>query len=242
MQSSFSTTTLKLIFYRYKDTVYYPVVNVGILFVIGAFLLFQVVIPQFSQWFSVQREVDTIKQDIKIMQDNITFLSSLDESALDADLKTVTNAYPFQKDYAGIIDALTNTSSKTGVALPDFRISVGESQSGDLPAAYQMAFTLDASLEVTKLFISELNQVLPIAAVTSIDNTGGSTTVSLEFYYHGFPTIAINQKEKLKTLSASERELLARLKTWQGAVQEEAEVIADIEDTSSASGAFPPPF
>lgn len=243
MQNYLSVASLKLLFYRYKDTMYYPLVNVGILLVISSFLLFQLVIPQFSEWFSVQREVDIIKGNIKIIQGNIAFLSSLDQKALDSDVQTVTNAYPFEKDYAGIINALTKTASKTGVALPDFRLSIGDSTPGNLPVKYQMTLSLAASLQVAKQFIIELAKVLPLSAVTSIDNNGDATSVSLEFYYHGFPPITINQKEKLTPLSAKERELIARLRTWQISVQNVEEETGGIPDaTSSSSGEFPPPL
>lgn len=243
MQNSLSLVSLKLLFYRYKDTVYYPIVNVGILFVVGIFLLFQLVIPQFYQWFSVQREVETIKQNIKTMQDNTSFLSTLDLATLDSDVQTVTSAYPFENDYAGIINALTKIASRTGVALPDFSLRVGDPVQGNLPVKYQMTLAFVASLEVAKQFISELDKVLPLAAVTSIDNNGDATSVNLEFYYHGFPNIVINQKQKLTPLSANERELLARLRTWQGSVQNIGEGTGEIPDvTSSSSGEFPPPL
>ncbi|MEN9407164.1 MAG: hypothetical protein RLZZ455_380 [Candidatus Parcubacteria bacterium] len=243
MQDSFSTGSLKLLFYRYKDTVYYPIVNVGILFVVGVFLLFQIVIPQFSQWFSVQREVDTIKGNIKIIQDNTRFLNALDDAGLEADVKTVTSAYPFEKDYAGIINALSQTSSKTGVPLPDFRLSVGESPTGDLPAKYQLNLSFPGSLTTAKEFISELEKTLPISAVTAIDTSSGATGISVEFYYHGFPSITINQKERLTPFTAEERELLAKLKTWE--IQEGTSAESNIdssEQEASASGAFPPPL
>lgn len=243
MQNYLSFASLKILFYRYKDTQYYPLVNIGFLFVIACFLLFQIVIPQFSEWFSVQREVNTIKGNIKTMQENISFLSSLDQKALDADVLTITNAYPFDKDYIGIINALSKTASRTGVALPDFRLSVGDPVPGDLPVKFQMSFTFAGSLQVAKKFINELEQVLPIAAVTSINNTGSQTTVNLEFYYHGFPAITINQKEKLTPLNTKERELLARLKAWQIPVEIEDVNAGDLSDTSaSSSGEFPPPL
>lgn len=243
MQDALSSASLKLLFYRYKDTVYYPIVNVGILFVVGVFLLFQLVIPQFSQWFSVQREVDTIKQNIKTMQENTSFLSSLDPEALNSDVQIVTSAYPFENDYVGIIDVLTKTSVKTGVTLSDFSLSVGDPKLGNLPGKYLMDLSFVATLEVAKHFISELEQALPLAAVTSIDNNGDATSVSLEFYYHGFPAITINQKEKLTPLSTKDRELLTRLRTWQIAMQNVAGDNGGIPDTiGSSSGEFPSPL
>lgn len=241
MQDSFSTASLKLLFYRYKDTVYYPIVNVGILFVVGAFLLFQIVIPQVTQWFSIQREVDTIKGDIKTMQDNASFLSALDQEAFDSDVQTVTNAYPFEKDYTGIINSLTQTASRTGIALPDFNLSIGDSAPGDVAAKYQLVLSFAASLPIAKQFIAELEKTLPLASVTSIENNGDDTSVSLEFYYHGFPSIIINQKEKMAALNQQEQALLAKLKTWQIPVQDVEEDVVVSEDASE-SASFPPPL
>jgi len=241
MQDSLSAASLKLLFYRYKDTVYYPIVNVGILFAVGAFLLFQIVIPQVTQWFSIQREVDTIKKNIKTMQDNASFLIALDQQALDSDVQTTTNAYPFEKDYTGIINSLTQTASRTGIALPDFNLSIGDSAPGDVAAKYQLVLSFAASLSVAKEFIAELEKTLPVAAVTSIENNGDDTSVSLEFYYHGFPNIIINQKEKLTALSQQEQALLAKLKTWQLPVEIVQEDVAVAEDASE-SASFPAPL
>lgn len=244
MQDTLSLGSIKLLYFRYRETVYYPVVNVGILFIIGAFLLFQILLPQFSEWFSVQREVTTIKENIRIMQANAAFLAALDQSALDEDVQAVTNAYPFANDYGGIINALNQTASRTGIALPSFSISVGDiSTSGTVatPSKYAMSLAFDASLDKAKQFIDELNKTLPISGVPTITTNLSSSAISIEFYYHGFPQVTINQKEKLTPLTKDEQTLLSQIKTWR-VVAPENTSLQQNESDASGSAAFPPPL
>ena len=246
MQGQLSYTSLKLIFYRYKDTVYYPVINVAILIFIGIALLFQVVIPQVTAWFSVQREVEALKDNIAAMEGNIKFLSALDQKSLQNDVDTVSEAYPFSIDYTGIISALSTTAAKAGVPLSDFSLSIGDTNASLAPSAaltYPFSFTFPTDLLGAKIFIDELSKVLPIASVSTVTSGTGSVTVSLQFYYHGYPQIVINQKEKLKDLSPDEKKLLSQLKSWRspariGSVSEEVQQ----PQSASQSGAFPPPL
>lgn len=240
MQSQFSYSSLKLLFYQYRDTAYYPIVNIVILCIISIFLLFQVVIPQFSEWFSVRREVDVLRQNIKTIQENTSLLSSMDQTTLEADVQTVTAAYPFEKDYSGIITALTQTASRTNLALPDYSLSLGDT--GAIPpgagAKYELKLTFIATLADIQRFVAELAQTLPISSVSSVVNDANSASVVVEFYYRGFPSIIIDQKKKLSPLSASERALLSQLRSWQVTTQETE---ADIPQ-GTTSGAFPPPL
>lgn len=247
MEDSLSLTSLRLLYYRYKDTPYYPIVNVGILLLIGSLLLFQVLLPQFSEWFSVQREVATLKKNIKTMQENAAFLAALDQQSIDEDVQTVASAYPFSNDYAGIINALNQTASRTGIALPSFSIAIGDiSATGPAgtPASYTLSLGFAASLETAKKFVDELNKTLPLSGIPEFSNDQGSTTVDINFYYHGFPQVTINQKEKLTPLSAEEQGLLSQMKTWRVSSPDvigEGEVLP-VEVTSSSSANFPPPL
>lgn len=245
MQDQLSLLSLKLLFYRYKETVYYPIVNIGILFSISFILLFQVVIPQVSMWFSVQREVEGLKKNIATMEGNIKFLSALDPSSLQNDVDTVTEAYPFSIDYAGIINALSKTAEKAGLPLTDFSLSIGDTNASFSPneaLVYPFTFTFPTDLSGAKRFVDELSKVLPIASVIAITNNSGSVTVQLQFYYHGYPQITINQKESLKSLNPEERTLLSELKVWRVKPQTASLPVEAQPVAASESGAFPPPL
>ncbi|MBI2443546.1 MAG: hypothetical protein HYV40_06625 [Candidatus Levybacteria bacterium] len=245
MQQNFSLATIKLYYFTFKDTVYYTLFVICLFFLFGIVLLFQIVIPQFSQWFSVQQEVDVLRKDIAAIQENTRFLSSLDEHQLDNDLGIVTQAYPFTNDYGGIMNALALASARTGLALPNFSLTVGDIEqtvSPLTPTLYKLSFTFATDVTGARRFIDELSKILPIAAVTSIANGAETTRVDLQFYYHGYPSVVIDQKKKLVSLTPKERDLLSELRLWQGVIPAIGDVSGDEAPVATSGGAFPPPL
>jgi hypothetical protein len=142
----FGQNDIRYFYYRYKDSRYYAISIFALTITVCIMLLFGVIIPQIEKYLSIRTEVIAMREKISLINQNISFMNTLDKGLLAKQLETVSLALPIEKDFAGILKALSDSSVRAGVTLADFNFSVGEvssksatktnnNLSGSLPSA-----------------------------------------------------------------------------------------------------------
>ena len=100
-------------YYRFRDSEYYGLAIVGFTVLICAILIFRIIIPEVSQWFSIRDEVIATQQQIATLQQNINFINNLDKNTLDSQLQTVSHALPPDKNFSYELIALSNAAASS---------------------------------------------------------------------------------------------------------------------------------
>jgi Tfp pilus assembly protein PilO len=230
-----------LILYRhYKDYL----LPFGII-VACALVVLWVVIPQFQQYLSLQQQLKTEMQKLNVLKNNYNFLSSLDDSKSNADFNALTLVLPSGKDFAGIINAVSYASEKTGVAVGDFSFSVGSLSGGNTEgvSAYpsiKIDINLIGNTQAVANFIQELYKTAPVSEVTSIKTGGNSGTITILFYYKPFPQQNVDDSAPVTVLSAQDAVLIKTVSGWNNSLnQPQLPLIPSLSAQGSTSSASP---
>ena len=210
-------------YYRYRDSQYYSLVMIALTIIVCSILLFQIIIPEVGNWFSIRKEVIATQDKIAVLQNNINFLGSLDKPTLNAQLDTAATALPPEKDFGSMLDVISNAAVTAGVSLNDYAFQVGNiaSSSGQITdvkynglASIKITLIVSGSLENVKRFITTVEKSIPIAEVTNVDGSGENVSISVQFYQKPFPNVDASGSQPLQQVSADKLALLQKLKTW----------------------------
>src|SRR6266568_5650909 len=230
-------------YYRFRDSQYYSLVWIGFTLLVCIILLFTIIIPEITHWFSVRDEVIATRQQIDTLQQNINFISNLDKNVLNSQLQTVTHALPPEKKFGYLLNVLSNTAANSGVSLSDYAFPVGniassQSQAGDVQhkgvSTIEITLIANGSVDNIRRFIQLLDTNLPISEVTSVNGTGENVALRIQFYQKPFASVNFTSDTPLTGLTAKKVELLQTLIKWDNNSADQS-----VPSQSSSASAIP---
>ncbi len=214
---------LRYWYYKYRDSEYFSLGFTALTVVGCVILLFYIIIPQVTSWFSIRDEIVATRERINILQDNINFMNNLDKGQMNSQMQTAAGALPPEKDFGAMLDVLSNAAVTSGVSLNDFSFQVGNvaSSSGLVLdsrhkniASVKITVVALGTVSEVKKFINVVQNSVPISEVVNIDGSGQTISVSIQFYQKNLKDIKIQEDQPLKQLSAEKFALLQQLNTW----------------------------
>ncbi len=209
---SLDQLVIKALYYRYKLFI----VPVSTIFVC-AILFFFLVIPQIQSFFAMRDEIAGDSQKLSTLKQNLQIISKLDDAQLDTYVTVASNALPTDKDFAGVLQAISSAAAKAGTILGDYSFPIGDlvgvngkAQQAQLPM--QLSITLRGDMITGKVFIEELKNQLPLSDTSAISvNSNGTLSLTVTFYYAPLPKIAFDDSVPLVTLAKKDEEVLKLL-------------------------------
>lgn len=231
-----------LILYRhYKD--YFLPLGVILACVL---VVFWVVIPQFQQYLNSQQELKAQVQKLEVLKTNYNFLSNLDSSQSNANLTALTLALPSGKDFAGMMNAVSIASAKTGVSVGDFQFALGSLSGVDSTqgtSAYpsiKIDINLAGDTQSIFKFAQELYKTSPASEVASIKVNGGSASVTILFYYKPFISQNVDDSQPITILSGQDQALIKNVTSWNSSANQSQlpSISSLLSGTSSQGGSL----
>jgi hypothetical protein len=212
----------RLLYFRYKDTPYYTVLIISVIFLVCMMLISQLVIPQVQNWFSIRDEVIATRARIDAINQNISFIKSIDKVRIEKQVSLTATALPFEKDFEGILNAITDASAKSGVALDDYSFQLGSiaSVSGKQNDLTKGLSSINVTVEITgdmdaiASFLKELNTKLPLVDVIEVEGEFNKTKITMEFFQKQFPKIVFKDDQPLVPISKKHEQLLTTWESW----------------------------
>jgi hypothetical protein len=220
----FGKNDLRFYYFRYKDTNLYYISILIASIIVCAILVFQVIIPQAEIYFSVKNEAEDLSSKIKVINNNVNFINSLDKSQLDSQLQIATQALPTDKDFVGIINSISDAAVLSGVSVSDFtfRLNTTNSSSGPAVATSQkgllpinVIFNIEGSNDGGKRFLQEISKKIPLVEVETVSGDSASLSVNLNFFYKPLPKLSFKEEDPIPVISKDKQDLLKKLSTWQ---------------------------
>lgn len=234
------TKSTRLWFYRYKESMYYPVSIFALVILVCIGLVTKVILPQIDSWFSIQKEIAEKKKRIETINSNINFLQSMSDETLDTNVLAASLALPFEKDFGGVMQAIIISAVNSGVSLEDFGFQVGElaNTPGKNQEQYfpiQFLIDINGEVDAVQVFIKEISEKLPIAEIKEWRSQGSSSELKVFFYHRAFPSISLEDAKPLIELSAEQLNLLKKLLAWRVPIDTGVPISAP----DGAGGQFP---
>jgi Tfp pilus assembly protein PilO len=209
-------------YYKFRDSELYSFTTLVVAIFICVVLLIYLILPELNNWFSIRQEVVATRQRIAVLQQNITFMNNLDRNVLNQQLLTSTEALPSQKDFASMLNSISNASANSGVSLNDYSFQVGNiaSSSGKSVATNQLTpiqviVVVNGNIDQIRKFINVIENSLPLAEVTMINGSVPNTAVTIDFYQKPFPTSNFSPGTPLAPIANDKVTLLQKLSEWQ---------------------------
>jgi len=182
------------------------------------FLFFQVIIPQINNLFELQKQAKVEQVKLETLRKNLTSLTNLDPSVLESQYKIATAVFPVNKDFAGIIGAISVAAGKSGLLVGDYDFSVGDVSKPQTDVKkfpfLKISVNLSGDIKNASGFISELYKTAPLSEVVSLSSSTNSISLTINFYYKTIPPINFKEEIPLQALSVDSRKHLADIAKW----------------------------
>lgn len=215
-QLKLDKSILQILYYRYKAYIIpFLVIFVCII------LLGRIIIPQMQSFVIIKEEEKEYRERINILKKNLSYLMGLSDSDLDAQLKILSVALPIDKDYAGIINAISNVSAKSGIGVGDYSFGVGKlsTESAKLEQnqrpLIRINLQLKGDMQKIRNFLKNLQKRFPLAEVLSVQFGASSATIQINFYYRPLSPIVYNEIDPISSFSKEDKDLINKLIEWQ---------------------------
>lgn len=203
---------LRLLYSRYKDFI---VPFLVIVVVIGLFL--KVTGPAIQDLFKGYEEQKTAMLTLGNMRNKLNFLKGVDDSSIDSQFRIVTRTLPVDKDFTGVLNAISDASNKSGAVLGGFKFVVGSLSKVEDISEYpslNLSITLSGNVKAVDNFIGILVKTLPLSEVTKISSQMTSSTIAIDFYYKVIKPSKYDDSLPLSIVSANGRSLIDELSTF----------------------------
>jgi hypothetical protein len=204
---------LKILYLHYKAFL----LPFGVV-VVSVLMIFYLIFPQIQQYFNLQDTIGIEQQKLDTLVGNYNFLNSLDDNQVNSNYQLLTGALPPEKDFAGIINAITYVSGQTGVAVGDFQFSLGNLSPSNLSGTAYLSTKIEISLKGSPqnvvAFTREIIKTIPIADVDSLSVGQNSSDIVLVFYYKPLPSQSISDQIKIVPLSTNQQNLINTITNW----------------------------
>lgn len=206
------------VFRHYKDSILPLVVIFACIL-----MFFLVIVPEFKQFLTAQKQLKAETEKLEILKNNYNFLSSLEESKTENDYKMLSRVLPPNKDFVGIMNAISISSQKTGVSVGDFDFSLGNLDKTTVDAllpTIKININLVGNAQAIAKFITELYKTAPISEVTTIKATGNVASLEIRFYYKPFPPLNISDEAPVVPYSSQTLSLIKEVTSWNNTTED----------------------
>lgn len=206
-------SVLHILYIKYK--VYLLPFGIILLCVI---LFFSFVMPQFQTYFNTRDEVAADETTIAHLNQNLATLQGLNPEQIKTNLAIAEAALPIEKDYAGILNAISEAASSANVSIGDYSFQIGDIYSknpstainGQLPV--DIALTISGTLDDAQNFMAALNKEFPLSEVASISTRNGNgSEIKATFFYNPLPPIQFSPTFLIQPISPVQQKLMISL-------------------------------
>lgn len=207
------SSSIKYLYKKHKDYV------VPIVTIIVSFILFlQITIPTLNNLSAREQEVKFEREKLTTLRSNLKVLSALNELSLDLQLSVAADALPSDKNFAGVLNAVSISANKSGIFLGDYEFQVGDLTKTVTPLkglpSLQLSLITSGDANATARFVEELYRSFPISEVTNIEINGNRATLSTVFYYKPVALGKTDEYVALSNLSKEDLDTIKDLSTW----------------------------
>jgi len=188
--------------------------------ILGCIIIFLVwITPQFQTYLGNRDTVQSDEETLHVIQQNISTLSLLKENDITTNLKTASLALPAEKDFTGILNAISQAAQLSNVGLGDYTFQIGDlfgknsnTQNGQL--TIQINLSLLGNIPATKRFMDTLSKEFPLSEITAIRIKGDNgADITALFFYKPLSNVNVVATIPIQQLSLPQQKLLKSLTT-----------------------------
>jgi len=204
--------TLRLLYTRYKGFIvpFLAIVVVVILFV-------KITIPSIQDLFKGYEEQKVAIQTLENLRGKLNFVKNLDNSNIASQFNLVNKALPITKDFDSVLNAISDSSNKSGVAIGGFKFLVGslsKEEDGNEYPTLNVSLSAIGGVEAVDKFIGSLTKALPLSEITKVSAQKDTSIVAIDFYYKPLKKSKYDDSLPINQISNDGLKLIEELSTF----------------------------
>lgn len=201
------------LFRKYKD------ILLPIVFLLASvFIFLQIALPNITTITSLREEVAVQQEKLNEFQNSYDTLTSLDETKLDQNITTATQALPATKNIDKIYLAITASAADSGVEVSGYSVQVGDVyQKGANRTGGATPQTVTVSVSVANVdavtleaFTKALLTQFPMSRISRVGVVSTEGDINIGFYFIPYNLALINT-EIITPLSPAETQTLSAI-------------------------------
>jgi len=230
----------KLLIFRLRESNNFPLFLYGSMILFCLLLVIFAVVPPIENLISVNQIVDSNRQDIAMLTQNINFLTTLSDTDVANKVLLANAIFPKSKDFNGAIQAINAAAETTSVGISNLSFTVGD-LNGKTKAVTSTSPLMQVSVSLVgnnadiSHFLQSIETKIPLLSVQSISMDPKTTTVIFQVAYREYVAKDIDLTHVALTLSPKTLQFLQLAQTWQNESS-----VAISSPVSSQSGSLPP--
>ena len=184
--------------------------------IICSILFLLVIIPQLEGFFFLQNQLTLDKEKLRVLQENFTNITSLNDQDLESNFVLVTTVLPQEKDPVAILSSISHAASAANISLKDYSFEPGQliEDTHALPVVVDLS--TEGSLPAVQKFVQEITTGFPLASVVSVAvQSSNSASLRLMFYTKPVARTSFDKDNSVPLLTTKESDTLHMLKQWQ---------------------------
>ena len=206
-------------------------------------LILLFLLPQVANIWGSRDEYQIEQTKLDAIKGNIAYVSSVDSTKLDSNLKLVSSALPSDKNFEPIFLAISAAAAISGTSVGNFQFNVGNLSASEITEvgipAIQVNLNLLGGVIEAVAFSQELYKTLPLSAVSSIKVLESGSSISVSFYYKPFNSNIVSTTDPIKPATLEDQEFIDNLATWSAFSSSNNIVPAPAPSSASSSADFP---
>lgn len=208
-----NSTTFNILYRKYKSFVL-PI----IIIIVCVILFFIVIFPQVTAVLDAKETERIERQKLEVLKNNYNLLQNIDLDKLNTDFELLSKTLPPNKDFAGIINSISDKSVKTGVRIGDFEFTIGNisKDTGSTLASPSILISLvvTGDPEAVLSFLKQLYKSMPLCEITTVEQGDNSARINVQFFYKAFPQGPVNNEAPIVTFTSTDTALINELINW----------------------------
>lgn len=212
------------------------------IFVVSLLIFINFTLPQIKNLLDLDAKIKLQNEKLQVMKDNLNKLSAMDSSTLESQRTISSRALPSDKDFAGVLNAVSQAALKSQVILGDYGFEVGDIKKIESDVKYpgfKLTLDLVGGPQEMQRFMEELYKTVPISEVIAVKSSPDSSQVTAIFYYKAEPPVKIRNDVPVKMISKEGSIMLSEISTWTNAQAESALIIPPIPSSGERSKSSP---
>lgn len=207
---------LNFIYKKYKNQLV-P----AVLFLAAFFVIFRIILPQWSDISNVNEELSKKNTSIEGLKSTLNVLQVTPDDVVDRNYELVTMALPVEKDIILIFNELNNAAQKSSVKLGGFSLKVGGVYSKQKTAVTGQTISgipylnilVKANGDTDKLkdFANAMYKSIPLIEIKTIDISKEDAQYESKFFFDPIALQSNQANSQLTQLDAGENSLLKQL-------------------------------
>jgi len=188
----------------------------------------------------MNKSVDQEHQRINILNQNITYLSSLSDSDTDQNVQLANALFPKSKDFNDAIQAINSAAASASATIGNLTFTIGgvkgNTKSTNQTDEMDMTLLLQGTTDSFVDFLQALDSRVPLMNVENFNLNQGTATVQIHVAYQPYVEKKIDLEQTLLAPPESSFSLLQNAAYWK------SQSVMNLEVASSSASSNLPPF